>query len=152
MYSVFLLRKIQDPFVRAWIGVWRKYHTQKNCNIISEFYSIHMQFNRKRDNLLAHNTILFIQTNTRLFIRMQYRIWRLPDVLYILLLVCRFFFFIHTSYSTFIFHTIRYECTHLRKMRANTAQTQRRIMSRNTHLNWICLCHFIYYTHYVHCT
>lgn len=70
---------------------------QRNCNIISEFYWIHVQFNRKKGNL---HTQQRVETNTHIesFISNTVYEWRLPDVLCILLLVCVFF-------STFIHPT-----------------------------------------------
>lgn len=120
---------------------------QRNCNIISEFYWIHVQFNRKKGNL---HTQQRVETNTHIesFISNTVYEWRLPDVLCILLLVCVFF-------STFIHPTC-----HLLSTPSGTvytpakngrqhSTTQSAMMPKKKYstLNWICLCHFIYYTH-----
>lgn len=108
---------------------------QRNCNIISEFYWIHVQFNRKKGNL---HTQQRVETNTHIesFISNTVYEWRLPDVLYILLLVC-VFFYIHSFIPLAIYCPHHPEqCTHLRKMEGSTAKHRAQWYQKITPL-WI---------------
>lgn len=124
-------------------------NSHRNCNIISAFLFAFVCNSTGKKAIYAHTntTHTNVVRQTQIVYLIQYRIWRLPDVLCILLLVCVFCSFVQP------FKLLAIYCPHHPEQTVNTpAKNERSSSSSNTAkchtLNWICLCHIIYYTHY----